>query len=78
MKEFNRSIAKRIDKFRLQRGLSWEKLAYSAGIAKSTMSEIKQSKFEIKLSNLYKITNVLNISVIDFLSEGIELSEFDF
>jgi transcriptional regulator with XRE-family HTH domain len=77
LKKFNKSIIKRIDILRKQRGLSWGKLAYASGISKGGMSEIKNEKVEAKFSTLCKIALGLNMNPYDLLKFDLDLSEFD-
>ncbi len=77
MKKFNISIAKRIDILRKNKGISWEKLAYSSGISKGGLSEIKNGIVEPKLSTLYRMFAALEITPKDFFDFEIDLTDFD-
>lgn len=77
MNKFNISIAKRINSLREAKGLSWEKLAYAAGVSKGGLSEIKNALVEAKLSTLYKIIFALGIKPTEFFDFEVDLSEFD-
>ncbi len=77
MKKFNLSIANRIETFRKEKGISWENLAYSSGISKGGLSDIKNGIVEPRLSTIYKILATLNISSKDFFDFTPDLSEFE-
>ena len=62
----NERIANRIIELRTKQGLTLEKLAYISEISKSTLCEIENSKSEVKVVTLYKITEALEISLEDF------------
>lgn|GEM_PF-1057037 len=77
MKKFNASITRRINEYRLQKGISWEKLAYSSGISKGAMSDIKRGLRDPKISTICKIATALEVSVSEFFNFNIDLSELD-
>lgn len=62
----NEKIANRIIELRTKQGLTLEKLAFISEISKSTLCEIENSKSEVKVVTLYKITEALEISLEDF------------
>lgn len=77
MNKFNISIAKRIDELRKVKGFSWEKLAYSSGISKGGMSEIKNALVEPKLSTLCRISVALEMPIMEFFNFKIDISDLD-
>lgn len=56
-------IGKRIVKARNAKGMSQEKLASESGIDRSHIGFIEQGRRKPTLSTLYKITNVLDLSL---------------
>ena len=76
-KKFNKSIVKRIDKLRQEKGLSWIKLAYVSDVSKSALSEIKNGMAEARFSTLCKIAIGLNMTPKEFFNFDIDVSELD-
>lgn len=76
-KKLNKSIVKRINKIRQEKGLSWIKLAYASDIGKSTLSDIKAGKSEARISTLCKLAIGLNVHPKEFFDFDIDLSELD-
>ncbi len=77
MKKINCIISDRIKELKDSRGLSWEKLAYSAGISKSGLSQVKNKQNSPTISSLLKICSALEISPKDFFDFEIDLTDFD-
>lgn len=75
--KLTKSLRNRIDILRKERKLSWEKLAYSAGIAKTTFSYLNKAENDIKLSTVCKIAMALGITPSQLLDFDIDLSELD-
>ncbi len=71
------AISDRIKFLKDEKGLSWEKLAYSAGLAKSSMTWIKNGKYDVKISTLCKIALALDITVSELLNFEIDLNDID-
>lgn len=61
----------KIKEIRIKKGIKQRDLADEIGIKKSTLSELENNKYEIKLSTLIKISDVLEVDVKD-LYEKIE------
>jgi XRE family transcriptional regulator of biofilm formation len=64
-------IGKRVQKYRLERGLSLTELAERAGVAKSYLSSIERNiQSNPSVQFLEKISSVLNVSVEKLLHEN--------
>ena len=61
-----KEIGKRITKERKHQGMSQERIAALSGIDRSHIGFIEQGRRKPTLSTLYKIANVLNLSLEDF------------
>ncbi len=77
MKNFNHIITKRIESLKNEQNLSWEKLAYSAGLSKSGVCQIKNEKNLPTLSSLIKICLALGISPKEFFDFDLKLDDID-
>lgn len=61
----------KIKEIRIKKGIKQRDLADEIGIKKSTLSELENNKYEIKLSTLIRISDVLDVDIKD-LYEKIE------
>ena len=61
-----KEIGKRITKERKNQGMSQERIAALSGIDRSHIGFIEQGRRKPTLSTLYKIANVLNLSLETF------------
>lgn len=52
-----------IRKFRTERGLSQEELAYRAGVHRTYIGMVERAEKNISLLNIEKIANALNVSL---------------
>lgn len=68
-------IVERIKILKDQKGWSWEKLAYSAGISKSGMCQIKNEQNSPTLITLLKICVALNITPAEFFNFEINTND---
>lgn len=62
-------IVKKIDKLRIEKGWSINRLALEAMLTQSTVSNMFNSGSEPKISTLRALCNALNISLSDFFKE---------
>jgi len=73
MKEINSElkyeIGKRVRQYRLNKGLTQEKLAELSGLDQSYIGQMERGEKNITLSTLMKITNAMTISVSEFTAE---------
>lgn len=72
-----KSLRDRIEILKNERTLSWEKLAYTAGIAKTTLSYLKKGENDIKFSTICKIALALGITPSELLDFDIDLTELE-
>lgn len=72
-----KSLKDRIENLKNERNLSWEKLAYTAGIAKTTFSYLKKAENDIKFSTICKIAMALEMTPSELLNFDIDLSELE-
>ena len=68
-------IVERIKILKDQNGWSWEKLAYSAGISKSGMCQIKNEQNSPTLITLLKICVALDITPAEFFNFEINTND---
>ncbi|MBZ0201868.1 MAG: helix-turn-helix transcriptional regulator [Ignavibacteria bacterium] len=64
------NIGNHLHKRRIQLGLSQEDLAYKAHIDRSYISGIERGKRNISIYTLKKITDSLNMNIIDVFEKG--------
>lgn len=62
-------IAKNIIRFRKEKGLSQDSLAYSSGIDRTYMGYIENAKYNISIGKLQSIANALSLNISDLLQE---------
>lgn len=74
---FKNSICNRITELKNKKGISWEQLLYSAGLAKSVGTEIKHARVEPKLLTVCKIALALEMTPSELLDFEINMSEVD-
>ncbi|MCU6216513.1 helix-turn-helix domain-containing protein [Enterobacter bugandensis] len=60
-----KTFGDRMKKRRIERGLSQEELALTAGLDRTYISSVERGKRNISLVNIYKISTALNIDVKD-------------
>lgn len=72
---FKDSICNRITELKNKKGISWEQMLYSAGLAKSVGTEIKNARVEPKLLTVCKIAAALEMTPSELLDFDIDLSE---
>ena len=63
------TIGKRVQKIRLNKGLSQYQLAKLSKVPRGTLIRIEQDKVEPRISTLEKIAKGLGVNVFDFLSK---------
>ena len=64
-----KTLGKRIRQMRINMGWTQERLAREAGLSKSFMSDLENSKTTVSGNNLLKIAQVLGAS-LDYLMKG--------
>lgn len=69
MVEYSKLLTRNLSKKIEERGLTAEKVAYGAEIAKSTLSRILSGKISPTLGVLEKIANFLNVTICDLTKE---------
>lgn len=67
MQDINKIVRQNIRKFRLQRDLTQEKLAYSAKLHRAYIGQVERGEKKIGLTNLQKIANALKTDIKKFL-----------
>lgn len=68
-------ITERIRELKDQKGWSWEKLAYSAGISKSGMCQIKNEENTPNTITLIKICVAFGITPAEFFNFEMDMSD---
>ncbi len=68
-------ITNRIKELKDQRNWSWEKLAYSAGVSKSAICQIKNEQNLPSISTLLKICVALEMSPSEFFDFNLDLDK---
>lgn len=63
------SFGEKVRKFRKERGLSQEELAFNANLHRTYIGMIERGEKNITLTNIQKIANALNVSINDLLDE---------
>ena len=53
----------KIKKIRMKKGIKQTELARKIGVSKSTLSELENNKYDIRLSKLIKISDVLEVDL---------------
>ncbi len=66
MQDINKIVRQNIRKFRLQRNLTQEKLAYSAKLHRAYIGQIERGEKKIGLTNLQKISETMKIDIKNF------------
>lgn len=64
----NRSVGKKIKKFRMALGLSQESLAEKCGLHRTYIGSVERGERNITLKTLEKISKALNVSLNKLLS----------
>lgn len=72
---FNESICKRIAELKYKKGISWEQLLYSAGLAKSVGTKIKRASTEPRLLTICKIAVALEMTPSELMDFDVDMSE---
>lgn len=67
-RKFLKKIGDNIRKYRIQKDISQEELAYSAGLDRTYISGIERGERNISVITLKKITDVLKIETIKILN----------
>lgn len=67
--DFKIKLGKRIKEIRESKKLSREDVAFSAGFSGSYMGMIERAEYDFKITKLYSIAKVLNISLSDLLKD---------
>ena len=68
-------VGLKIRKFRLEKGLSQEELAYKTGLQQSQIYRIETGKRRFNSDQLEKISQALGIPAIKFFEEALEIFE---
>lgn len=63
--DFKIKLGKRIKEIRESKKLLREDVAFSAGFSGSYMGMIERAEYDFKISKLYKIAKVLDVSLSD-------------
>lgn len=69
-KEFTVEVGKRIKKFREEKGLSQEELAYGAGLYRTYIGHLENARYSPSAYILYKISKVLKVDLCLFYSKN--------
>lgn len=75
MKDIRKILAINLKKFRNEKNLSQEKLAFLAGFHRTYISFLECEKRNITIENLAKLAEILGIEPYELLLEGDEYSE---
>jgi len=67
-KEFTDRVAKRIKQVREEKGMSQEELAYQAGLYRTYIGHIENTRYSPSSYVLYKIAKALKVGVEELLS----------
>jgi transcriptional regulator with XRE-family HTH domain len=67
--DIKKKIGKNLKKFRLERGISQEKLANIAQLDRTYIHSIEKGERNVSVVVLEKLAKSLNISIIDFFDE---------
>jgi len=59
------NFGKRVRKFRKEKGLSQEQLAFKAGLHRTYIGMIERAEKNITLVNIEKIANALEVDIIE-------------
>lgn len=69
------TIGAKIKEVRTHFGLTQKKLAEKSGLAEITIRQYESGKREPKIEALIKIANALNVAIVVFLDESLEVEE---
>ena len=64
--DLNKKIAKRIVELRKEKGLTAEKLAWSAELSKNCVSSAEQGKYNVKITTIEALCKAMDISLAEF------------
>ena len=67
--DFKIKLGKRIKEIRESKKLSREDVAFSAAFSGSYMGMIERAEYDFKISKLYKIAKVLDVSLSDLFKD---------
>ena len=67
MQDINETVRTNIRRFRLERGLTQEKLAFKSGLHRAYIGQIERGEKSIGLTNLQKLATAMNVDVRDLL-----------
>ena len=67
--DFKIKLGKRIKEIRESKKLLREDVAFSAGFSGSYMGMIERAEYDFKISKLYKIAKVLDVSLSDLFKD---------
>jgi len=67
--EFTAEASKRIKKWRIKRNISQEELAHHAGLYRTYVGHLENSKYSPSAYVLYKIATALKVKVSEFFPE---------
>ncbi len=70
---YKESFCNRLKELKDQKGLSWEKLVYSAGLTKGVVTDLKNAKVDLKLSTILKLSSALEISPSELFNFDLDL-----
>lgn len=65
MHDINETVRTNIRKFRVERGLTQEKLAFKSGLHRAYIGQIERGEKSIGLTNLQKLAVALDVDVRD-------------
>ena len=66
IRKLRNNIGKKIKNYRLEKGLSQEKLAECVNMSREHISCIERGKNMISIENLYNIANYFDVDIRDF------------
>lgn len=66
----NVKVGKAIHNLRKRKGIAQLELAIKLGVSRTTVSLYENGKLEISISKLIKISQILGVSIIDFLKSA--------
>jgi transcriptional regulator with XRE-family HTH domain len=67
MSDINETVRNNIRKFRLERELTQEKLAFKSGLHRAYIGQIERGEKNIGLTNLQKLADAMDVDVRELL-----------
>lgn len=66
---YQKKFGENVKRIRLERQLTQERLAYSAGLTVFTVSQVELGKLRPLLSTIYQLAKALNVSVSELTKD---------